>query len=356
MKILHVTAMNPLSLNSGIPAVLINLTNAQNKINNISARVLSLNDKSVSKFNNFIYVPMTRISDYLKRNKPDIIVFHSFFHIEFSYVALLAQFLDIPYLLEPHGSFGNSAMKKSYLKKKIANLTVFYLLIKNAYGFIFTNEAEKKDSVFHSKNEFIIPNGVQAETIMKAKNNTLNEEPVFYYLGRFDIIHKGLDYLFDALDILDNNRNYVKVKIYGTGTTQQIQYVIDRINRYKFIEVTNEGTIYGEDKEIALNEANILILTSRYEGSPMTVLDGFCYGNPCVVTPGTNVSYEAVNNYLGWEAELTPESIAETILIAKKEYMQNSYDYIKRCKEYVLLHYTWDTIASKCTSLFNYRM
>lgn len=355
MKILHITSMNPLSLNSGIPAVLINLTEAQNK-NNITASVLSLKDKSVSRFNNFIYIPMFKLFAYLKKSKPDIIVFHSFFHIEFSFVAILAQFLDIPYFLEPHGSFGKSAMKKSYLKKKLANITVFYFLIKNAYGFIFTNEAEKKDSEFHSENEFVIPNGVQTDTISKSKSNTVNEEPIFYYLGRFDINHKGLDYLFDALEILDNSKNYIRVKIYGTGNSQQIRYVDERIKQYRIIEVTNEGTIYGEDKENALNEANILLLTSRYEGSPMTVLDGFCYGNPCVVTPGTNVSEEAVANCIGWEAELNPKSIAETILKAKVEYMQNSSDYITRCKEYVLLHYTWDTIASKCINLFNYRM
>ena len=42
MKILHITAMEPLSPNSGIPAVLKQLTDAQNAIPSVDSFVLSL--------------------------------------------------------------------------------------------------------------------------------------------------------------------------------------------------------------------------------------------------------------------------------------------------------------------------
>ena len=47
------------------------------------------------------------------------------------------------------------------------------------------------------------------------------------------------------------------------------------------------GELYEEKKEEFLNGCRIMVLTSRYEGFPMTVLEALSHGNPCIVTPGT---------------------------------------------------------------------
>lgn len=355
MKIVHITAMCPLSPNSGIPVVLKQLTDAQNKLEGIESIVLSLKgDVKDIGSPYFHYLDNRKVIDFLKEEKPDIAIIHSFFHIEYVEVADALIKERIPFFVEPHGAFGNSAMKKSRFKKMVANATIFRKQIKFAVGYIFTNKAEMEDSVYRTPRDLIICNGVLPEVIYAANQKPIEtiSNPVFYFLGRFDVNHKGLDYLFDALDIIDRKKIVLKIRIFGTGTDEQIMYVNKRISAYKNLQIKNLGTIYGSEKKAALEGCNILILTSRYEGSPMTILDGLSYGNPCVVTPGTNVADELVKNNVGWKTDLDSKQIADCILRAEEEYRKSAADMVSRCKQYVLDNYTWDVIAENSVRLY----
>lgn len=348
MKILHITA-NHLKPTSGIVVVLKNLTEAQNQIDGVESIVLSINAK-VDDINSsyFYYLGSDNIHSFIKEHKSDIAIIHSFFHFEYIEAVHVLVKEGIPFYIEPHGSFGHEAMKKSRLKKIIANRTVFRQQIKGSKGYIFTNKSELEDSIYRTNNDIVIPNGVLPSVIHESKMKTDDSlrNPTFYFLGRFDIYNKGLDYLLDALDLLEKEGYTFKVNLYGTGTDEQIEYVDSRIKNYKNMKVTNCGTIYGDEKRKALESCNILLLTSRYEGSPMAVLDGFSYGNPCVVTPGTNVSEEASENEIGWQVELDSKEISNAIIQAHKMYVQDGQGYFHRCRRYVLEHYSWDTIAN----------
>ena len=348
MKILHITAMSPLSANSGIPVVLKNLTIEQNNIPNIEARVLSLSSKvDMMECDFFDEKSKGNTLDYLRNYAPDIVIFHGFYHIEFISVGRMIKKLHIPFFIEPHGSFGKKAMQKSQLKKFIANNTIFRFLIKDAKGFIYTINAERDDTVYHSNNIAVIPNGVRKDIVMAAsqKDKKQINSPIFYFLGRYDIHHKGLDYLLDALKILDDKREKIIVRLYGIGNKNQNTYIRNRIKEFSHIDVKDMGPIYGEDKKYALENANILILTSRYEGSPITVLDALSYGNPCIVTPGTNVSEELTEYGIGWKSDLNPIAIANTILKAKDEYKAHAEEYFENTRSYVLEKYTWNKLA-----------
>lgn len=348
MKILHITAIARLNGNSGIPAVLKALSDEQNKIEGVEARVMSL-CASVEMMNSgfFEYVEKDRISDFLISYQPDLAIFHSFYHLEYARVARLLKVFRIPFILEPHGAFGPDAMKKSKWKKFIADKTVFRSLLKDSVAYIYTNKAEMETSVYPKAKSCIIPNGVFVEVVKGVEAKQKPVQPVFYFLGRYDINHKGLDFLLDALQILDERKEKVTVRLYGTGNEEQTKYIHERISKFQIINVCDKGTIYGDAKKEALQEVNILMLTSRYEGSPMTILDALSYGNPCLVTPGTNVSEEIVDNKLGWKVDLDAASIADGMERAVKEYMSDAKGYYERCQHHVLNNYIWSDIAKR---------
>lgn len=353
MRILHITATH-LNPTGGVVVVLKNLAEYQNKINGVESIVLSINanvDGLDSPY--FYHLGTESISDFLKMYHPELAIIHSFFHFEYTEVARCLKKAKVPFYIEPHGSFGREAMKKSRLKKIIANNTVFRRLIRDSKGYIFTNQSEMDDSVYRTQSDVVIPNGVLPFIVneSKIKNELSFKKPTFYFLGRFDVYHKGIDYLFDALDILEQEGLDFKVNLFGTGTNEQIEYVNARLKKYKNMHVLNCGTIYGDEKKKALELCNILLLTSRYEGSPMTVLDGLSYGNPCVVTPGTNVSNEVSENNIGWSADLDPTSIANTIIQAYKMYANDGKGYFDRCKRYVLDKYSWENIAKQSVDI-----
>lgn len=356
MKILHITAMSPLSPNSGIPKVLKELSFAQNKLKGVESIVLSLKgriDCIDSPY--FVYLGNRSIEDFLCSFGPDVVILHSFFHVEYISVARVLVKNNIRFFVEPHGSFGIEAMKKSHIKKLIANNTIFREQIKRSYGYIFTNEEEQKTSIYRTINDLIIPNGVMENVVKNAKNKAplSFKYPSFYYLGRYDINHKGLDYLFDALDIIESKKIDIKVNFYGTGNKKGLGYVQKRLSNYVYIEAEDNGPIYGDKKKNALENNNILLLTSRYEGSPMTVLDGLSYGNPVLATPGTNVADTVNENKIGWRAELDAEKIADKIIEARSEYIREGEKIVERCKAYVMTNCNWDKIASLSIEMLN---
>ena len=343
MRLLHVTATH-LNLAGGIPVVLRDLVSAQNEIDGFEARVLSIKaDISAMNSQFFDFLGDASFDNYIEEYKPDVVIFHS--HYYFEYLKLYRSLVkkNIPYFIEPHGSFGKAALQKSRLKKQVANNIVLRPFMKRAYGYVFLNEAEKNDAQFRTRRDLIIPNGINSNEM---KSEIQPQDPwSFYYIGRFDVIHKGLDHLFDALDILDKQKEKVSVRLYGTGTDEEVGYVNTRIKNLQFVSAINCGPIYGEEQVKALEQCGIMLLTSRYEGFPMTVLEAWKYGNPCLVTPGTNVADEIQDNDLGWVTVLDSNMIADSIKKAISEFSKNRESYIRNAKQHVAYEYNWNRIA-----------
>lgn len=344
MRILHITATH-LDNAGGVPVVLRDLVNAQNKIEGFTARVLSINaDISTIESKYFDFLGEMTFKCYIEKYNPDLAIFHSHYYFEYIELAEILKKMGVKYYIEPHGSFGSAALKKSKFRKIIANNFILKKYMKYAYGYIFLNKAEKEDSLFRSENDIIIPNGISAEDCIH--NIQHNDNYILYFIGRYDISHKGLDVLCDALKILDDKNQKFTIAFYGKGNEKETEYLMKRIIPFKNINAKNMGPIYGKQKDEYLEQCGIMLLTSRYEGFPMTVLEAWKYGNPCIVTERTNVYDEIIDNNIGWGTDFEAEAIAEIIIKACTEYRMHRNEYILRCKNYVS-NYNWDEIAQK---------
>lgn len=343
MRLLHVTATH-LHMAGGIPVVLRELVCAQNKILNFQARVLSLKasvEEVCSEY--FDKTSIYDFASYVDVFCPDVVIFHSFFYLEYILAGNICTQKNIPYFIEPHGSFGKAALHKSAFKKLIVNYSIFWKLRKNAKGMIFLNDAEKKDSLYRTKNDIVVPNGINVNYV---NDTILYKETSFYYVGRYDITHKGLDILLEALKILDEKKCQINFHFFGMGDRNSTDYVNARLESLKSIKAHNYGPIYGDEQRVHLEQLGPMVLTSRYEGFPMTILEAWAYGNPCVVTPGTNTSDEIEINNLGWVTDLVPTAVAMAIEKAHNEYKERRIQYILDCKKYVTAHYDWKNIAT----------
>lgn len=343
VKLLHITATH-LNLTGGIPVVLRELVNAQNKIEGFEARVLSVvADVFEMKSQYFDHMGNKFFEEYICGFLPDVVIFHSHYYFEYLKLYKTLIKLGIPYFIEPHGSFGKAALQKSKYKKLVANEVLLRSFMKKAKGYIFLNEREKADSKYRTGCDLVIANGINADEILEEYES--KEQWSFYFIGRFDISHKGLDYLFDALDILEQKGEAIRLELYGTGPEENIAYINNRIRKYSSLQVTNCGPVYGAEQKELLEKRGVMVLTSRYEGFPMTVLEAWKYGNPCLVTAGTNVKDEVVAHQLGWGTDLNSNSIANAILQAQKDYSLRKEEYIRNCKSYVKNMYSWDHLA-----------
>lgn len=278
--------------------------------------------------------------------KPDLVVFHDVYHFEFIRIAQDLVREGIPYIIIPHGCLVKSAQQKKWWKKKLANVMFFNRFIGNCKALQCLSENELKNTGF-DVSKFIGTNGV---TLPEKSKKTFNEEKIrIVYIGRLEIIPKGLDLLIQAIKCVkeetDCFRHVEKIDLYGPDFKGRFAEVNTLISQNGIGDlVTLHPAINGQEKFEKLLNADIFIQTSRHEGMPMGILEAMSIGVPCLVTKGTSLG-EIIEQYdAGWVAEVSAESIAKTLVLAIN---QRSEFYTKSCNAIKLIedNFSWSIIV-----------
>lgn len=129
-------------------------------------------------------------------------------------------------------------------------------------------------------NVTVIPNGVPGELIRlepaRAQRHVL-------YLGRLDVEQKGLDLLAVALEPVAAQLPW-PVVVAGAGTPRdeaRLRHLLAAHGLSQRIRLA--GRVSGERRHQLLSEAALLVLPSRFEASPLVLLEAFCYRLPVVL-------------------------------------------------------------------------
>lgn len=340
MNIVHIC--NVTTQANGIFQVLENLSNAQVKL---SHDVSVFNLSNIAEDYQIIKKKKAReIIEYINNNHVDLVIFHGIFYWGCISISRYLRRKRIPYFIELHGAFSIQNMQKSKLKKTIARKLFFDKVIKGAKTIIYLNEQEYKNSVIKNINPSctIIPNG--CEIPEKLPDKMIGDRTEVLFLGRIDIIHKGLDILISAIKLLQD-KGYSKrfhFSFYGFGR-KDVGWFKEKIHNLS--QITDfYGPVFGEDKKNAYLASDIFILTSRFEGFPMGVLEALSFGIPCLVTPATNVADIILDHNAGWVTQLTPEDIVEVLLKADED-VRTNYSKLRENARNLALRYDWNMIA-----------
>ncbi|MBD5220300.1 MAG: glycosyltransferase [Bacteroidales bacterium] len=349
MKILHIVDFGKSKGISGMTEAVINLSNAQKRA---GAEVLigstrdhpAVDDKfiiNIHKLNNF--------RNLFSTFNPDVVVFNSFYDFHHPLYAYFLRKKRIPYLIAFHGGASPTNFKKHKLKKTIANYFIFNSYISKANGVIYLNENESNKSIFKrlAPHQLIIPNGINLHN-NKHRDYDIETRIEILFLSRLDRFGKGLDVLLQTLSVLKVSEINKKIhfSFYGP-TTDNIQDDISKLNDI----ASYQGIATDKIKHQVFSQSDILILPSRSEGMPMSILEALSFGLPCIVTPETNMAEIVTKNNCGWSTSLTVESLQQTILKAVNQY---SSDWENLTKNAIMTSrkFNWDEIAEK--SLISY--
>ena len=99
-------------------------------------------------------------------------------------------------------------------------------------------------------------------------------------VGRLDVISKGQDVLLQVLALPHWKERPVRLSVIGTGPNERVlRRMVERsgLNNVKFVGHQNNI------EEIWIQH-HALVLPSRFEGMPLTVLEAMLCGRPCIVT------------------------------------------------------------------------
>ena len=342
MNILHIAPIGHHS--EGIGTVLQNLYPAQIKLGH-DVRIITI-------YKNKIYQgwPLESITNkkdfelYLSKWSPDIVILHSHFQVEYYQFTKILVLKKIPYCVQLHGALSRSNYSNHHIKKVIAGILLFNSILKKANSIIYLNKAEYNNSIVPriNPNYIIIPNGCD-QPFSLLINRPVNNPVDIVFIGRIRIIHKGLDVLVQVIrKLYEDGFKNVHFSFYGNEDDLDVEYLKKELANIPNAEYY--GSAYGEKKDRILHRADIFLLTSRYEGMPMGVLEAWSYGVPCILTNGTNMTGDDVNKDAFWAAEFDFDSIYNTIVLAVKQYKDNPTKFRMAARE-ESHKYDWSVIS-----------
>ena len=248
-------------------------------------------------------------------DKPDVVVFEGLYFKEYIAFAKELRKSHIPYIIVPRGSMTYQAMHNhAWLKKWIAHKLYFNKFIKYAWKIQFLTKQESLDSSNFKKAYFIVPNGINPPQTYKQSFSSTSIKAIF--IGRIDIYHKGLDLLLNAFVGIEEILKLAKfsLNIYGPQRYDyyKVKEFIENNNLSEIVILNDE--IEGDEKKNALLASDLFIMTSRFEGHPMGLIEALSYGLPCLVTTGTNMADEIIRHNAGWGVNISEKDIQNALL------------------------------------------
>ena len=280
-------------------------------------------------------------------NHPDVVVFEGFYYIEDVYIAKMLRKQGVPYIIVPRSSLTKMALHNhAWFKKWVAHKFYFDGFVKHAKAIQYLTQQEAIDSVGNFKTPyFIIPNGFNSPSERKEDFTRNGVKAVF--IGRLDMFQKGLDLLLDAISEMKEVliSSHFTIDIYGPRRYdfENIAKVIEKRGLSSIAALHDE--IGGDEKKRVLLNADVFVMTSRFEGHPMGLIEALAYGIPCFVTPGSNMAEEIEEHDAGWTCEGTKESIMQGVMQVLKEkesYRKKSQNAVQLAKRY-----NWAELAHK---------
>lgn len=275
---------------------------------------------------------------------PDLVVFEGFYRMEYVRFSKQLRKRCVPYIIVPRCSLTSQAHSTKSLKKTLADIFFFKKFAKKALCIQYLSEDERNTSSEKwNPQSIVIPNGIDMPSVSKTVFSKIGVNAIF--IGRLNAFHKGLDVLLEACHKArrELEQSHFHLTLYGEKRRDY-----ETLNKYVYEHdleriVSFGGLIVGEEKVKAILNADVHIMTSRFEGLPMAMIETLAYGIPALVTPGTNMQHDILNNDAGWRCECDVNSVSNALLkvIKEKDSLKNKGNNARNLAK----KYSWTDIA-----------
>ncbi len=131
-----------------------------------------------------------------------------------------------------------------------------------------------------NKNTIVVPNPSPFKVSQNINSNNTKKQEIVA-IGSLDrYVHKGFDNLLTIVKrVFDYNPNW-NLKIVGEGATG-LKFLKNKAEQLKILDKV-EFTGYRSDIKEILGNTEIFILSSRFEGLPMVLLEAMSQGAACI--------------------------------------------------------------------------
>jgi glycosyltransferase involved in cell wall biosynthesis len=230
----------------------------------------------------------------------DLVLVHAHFQYANLIGAKIARQHKKPYVIFPHSSLTSHGIShKSGLLKKAYLSLLEKQNMRNAL-FIAFNAPEEKDGSLHSELGEVIPNGIAAGDFSNRpavgsfrKSHGLESKTILLFLGRLDVQQKGLDFLLPAFAEVSKNDPNLHLVLAGPDEDGGEQFLKETIAELDIEgSVSIVGMVTGQEKIGLLQDSDGFVMSSRFEGMSIALLEALYFGLPIFVTENVGMSRE----------------------------------------------------------------
>jgi glycogen(starch) synthase len=237
-----------------------------------------------------------------------------------------------PSVIQVHHREGTNLIKRYFL------LGLPFMFIEQFYPRSFRNSitvSEASRTKFGLRDAVVIPNGIDSALL----ETVPSDDNYIAFLGRIQIHNKGLDTLIDALTFTDS-----KVAFAGRGRDEERLNVLAK-NKKVIEKINLRGHLSEQEKADFLSRSTFLVLSSRYEGQGIVLLEAAACAKPVIVSDIPELMF-AVEAGFGLSFRTgDAEDLAEKMnILARDETLRREMG--KKGREYAKA-FTWDRIAER---------
>lgn len=260
------------------------------------------------KFEPIAELSISEVKRIIEKYQPDIIHAHD---RSACVVAAMAS-KNIPIVAHIH--INNNGSIASFFKN------VIWVLFEKRYRHIFwVSDSAYDEFQFKcviKKKSSILYNVIDMEALYrKADNDKSNYNYDIAYVGRLSY-QKNPERLMKVLHNVLQRKKDVKIAIVGNGEYEQ--YVVGYIKDNKLEKNIDYLGYYNNPLKI-IKSSKVLVMTSRFEGTPMVALEAQCLGVPIVSTPVDGLKKVIQNGNNGYLTNADDELASRLIEIADDE-------------------------------------
>ncbi|EHK2442085.1 glycosyltransferase family 4 protein [Clostridium perfringens] len=247
-------------------------------------KINDIDNKSIFNILNILNILLKLIDNY------NIDVIHTHHRMAAFYVSIIKKLRNVEFIHTAHNTFTdkkfltNFALKKAHIiavgNEVKNNLCDLYNIDKRNISVIF-NGIEKKEFTRKSIPEF---------EIARKKN-----EFIVCNIGRLSE-QKGMKYFIESACYISKVTDKIKFFIIGDGEEKQnLKNLVEKLNLEKKISFLG----YREDIFNIISQSDLIVLSSLWEGLPLTPIETFAVQKTIIATNVDGTPEIVKNNYNG---------------------------------------------------------
>ena len=288
----------------------------------------------------------------------DLLHVHEFRTVENLLTTPIAQTLNKPIVLSPHGTLalgvGRGRLKAGWDRLFSGRVA------RRVDHVIALTETELDDAkkLWQALGQSqmptfsVIPNGIHLRHFVDLPDDAdfrrrygLGEMPTVLFMGRLQR-RKGLDVLIQAFQQANVEHSRLLIAGPDEGMMKAIQALAAGDER---IVIT--GYLSGEERQRALAAGDVFALPAVGEGLSMAALEAMAAGMPVILSPGCNMN-EVETVGAGYVAVASADAFAVKLRLLLADSGRRAR-MGKAARQLIAQKYTWDTIAKQLESVYS---